>query len=71
MLCGNREEIPSKRSHTTRVFAPDDEIQSTLIESPGRKYDRDGSNLRYGKWSVPAKYFGIKIEAHVRKTWGK
>lgn len=40
--------FPPWRSHVTGAEDTEDDVQSTTIESPGRKYDFDGSNFKYG-----------------------
>jgi len=50
-LYGNSR--PFLRSQTIRAYGPLDDEQSTLIDSPGRRYDLDGSNFKYGsRWDA-------------------
>lgn len=43
---------PSLRSQINCAYAPIDDLQSTCIESPGRRYDFGGSNCKTGDFSI-------------------
>lgn len=45
-LYGNSR--PFFRSQVIRAYGPVDDVQSTFMDSPGRRYDRDGSNFKNG-----------------------